>query len=257
MKAKRWAVTGAVLGGLLALLAFAPASWLADRVAAASDQHLLLSDARGSVWHGSAVLVLTGGAGSRDATALPGRLNWNLHWQGLSMLLSARQDCCINGELQLRLTPGWGKLDVALIDKPSPSDWLARWPAALLAGLGTPWNTLQLDGSARMLARDLHLSWNAQGWQQSGELDLDLLNLSSRVSPIAPLGNYRFRLNGSELQLITFDGALQLQGRGHLSAAGASFRGEASAAPGREAALDNLLNIIGQRQGARSIISLG
>ncbi|HEY4081464.1 MAG TPA: type II secretion system protein N [Burkholderiaceae bacterium] len=254
MKARRWAVLGAGLGGLLALIAFAPASWLADRVATASNQHLLLSDARGSIWNGSAVVVLTGGADSRDATALPGRLQWNLHWQGLSILLAARQDCCINGELQLRLTPGWRKLDMALLDKP---DWLVRWPAGLLAGLGTPWNTLQLDGSARMLAHDLRISWNAQGWQQTGEVDLDLLNLSSRVSPIAPLGNYRFRLNGGQLLLTTLDGALQLQGHGQLSAAGASFRGEASAAPGREAALDNLLNIMGQRHGARSIISLG
>ena len=35
------------------------------------------------------------------------------------------------------------------------------------------------------------------------------------------------------------------------------FDGEASAAPGREDALSNLLNIIGRRQGARSLITLG
>jgi general secretion pathway protein N len=35
------------------------------------------------------------------------------------------------------------------------------------------------------------------------------------------------------------------------------FRGEASAAGGNEAALSNLLNIIGKRQGARSAISIG
>ncbi|MCY1531269.1 hypothetical protein D9M68_664890 [compost metagenome] len=35
------------------------------------------------------------------------------------------------------------------------------------------------------------------------------------------------------------------------------FNGEASAAPGREDALSNLLNIIGRRDGARSIITLG
>ena len=35
------------------------------------------------------------------------------------------------------------------------------------------------------------------------------------------------------------------------------FTGEASAAPEREAALSNLLNIIGRRNGARSIITIG
>jgi general secretion pathway protein N len=35
------------------------------------------------------------------------------------------------------------------------------------------------------------------------------------------------------------------------------FRGEAVAAPGDEPALNNLLNIIGRRNGARSVISIG
>jgi general secretion pathway protein N len=35
------------------------------------------------------------------------------------------------------------------------------------------------------------------------------------------------------------------------------FSGSASAAPDREAALANLLNIIGRRSGARSIITIG
>jgi len=254
MKLQRWAWAGAALGALTALLAFAPASWLAAELASATGQHLLLSDARGSVWNGSAVLVLTGGPGSRDAAALPGRLHWTLGWQGLSMHLKARQDCCINGDLELLIKPGWRKLELSVIDKP---DWQARWPAAWLSGLGTPWNTLQLGGALRMQTRDLRLRWAAQSWSQDGELSLDLLGLSSRVSTLSPLGNYRFSLRAGALQLSTQEGDLQLQGVGVLGANGASFRGEASAAPGREAALDNLLNIIGLRQGARSIISIG
>ncbi len=200
------------------------------------------------------MLVLAGGAGSRDAAALPGRLHWTLRPQGLGLLLRARQDCCINGELEMKLKPGWHTLDVQMADKP---DWQARWPAGWLSGLGTPWNTLQLEGGVRLQTRDLHLRWAAQSWSQEGELSLDLLGLSSRVSTLAPLGNYRISLRAGALQLSTQEGALQLQGQGVIGAQGASFRGEASAAPGREAALDNLLNIIGQRQGARSIISIG
>jgi general secretion pathway protein N len=102
-------------------------------------------------------------------------------------------------------------------------------------------------------------------WLQSGELHLDLLNLSSRVSTVAPLGSYRLSLSAdagtpgvSTLRLSTLEGALQLSGAGTLSSGGKSrFTGEAGAAPGREEALNNLLNIIGRRQGARSVLTIG
>ena len=260
----RWSISGAVIGGLLSLVLFAPASWLARGLASASNGHVLITDTRGSIWNGSGVLVLTGGVDSRDASLLPGRLRWSMHVQGFALALKARQDCCINGELQLQIRPGWGRFEVALI---SHADWLARWPAGLLAGLGTPWNTLQLGGSIRLAARDFKLEWVQGRWRQFGQLDLELINLSSRISTLAPLGSYRFTLAAqsddpskagvSTLRLITLDGALLLSGEGTLGAGKARFLGEASAAPGREAALNNLLNIIGRRQGARSVISIG
>jgi len=259
---RRWALFGALLGLLGALVVFAPASWLARALASASEGHVLLVDTRGSVWSGSGVLVLTGGAGSRDAAALPGRLHWRMTPGLRSLQLAARQDCCINGELRLRIEPGLGRLAIAVDNQ---AEWLARLPADLLAGLGTPWNTLQLGGSLRLSSHDLRLE-SAQGrWQQTGELQLDLLNLSSRVSPVAPLGNYRLTLSAdaaspgaSLLQLATLDGALLLSGTGTLNPGGKSrFVGEASAAPGREDALNNLLNIIGRRQGARSVLTIG
>jgi len=258
---RRWAIAGALLGALLAVLMFAPASWLARGLASASEGHLLITDTRGSIWNGSGVLVLTGGADSRDASALPGRMHWRMGMQGLALRLSARQDCCINGELQLLLRPGWGRFEIALANQ---ADWSARWPAGWLAGLGTPWNTLQLGGSLRMSARDFRLEWVQGRWRQFGQLDMDLVNLSSRVSTVAPLGSYRFSIAGdaanagiSQLRLSTLDGALLLSGQGSMGGGKTRFLGEATAAPGREAALDNLLNIIGRRQGARSVISIG
>jgi len=59
------------------------------------------------------------------------------------------------------------------------------------------------------------------------------------------------------LQLSTLDGALQLTGSGQWVGSRLHFSGEASAAPDRETALANLLNIIGRRTGARSIITIG
>lgn len=260
----RWSIAGGVLGGLLSLILFAPASWLAHGLASASKGHVLITETRGTIWNGSGVLILTGGADSRDASLLPGRLRWSMHVQGFALAVKASQDCCINGELQLQLRPGWGRFEVALINH---ADWLARWPAGLLAGLGTPWNTLQLGGSIRLMARDFRLEWVQGRWRQFGQLDLELINLSSRISTLAPLGSYRFTLAAqsddpakagiSTLSLTTLDGALLLSGQGSLGGGKARFQGEASAAPGREAALNNLLNIIGRRQGARSVISIG
>lgn len=259
---KRWSIAGAVVGLLVALVVFAPASWLAHALASATGDHLLIVDTRGSVWNGSGVLVLTGGAGSRDASALPGRLRWKMSIKGFGLQLAAQQDCCINGDLLLGIKPGFGRLELSVDTR---ADWLARLPAGLLTGLGTPWNTLQLGGSLRLSARELRLESVQGRWRQFGELQLDLLNLSSRVSTVAPLGSYRFTVSAdaanpgvSTLRLSTLEGALQLSGAGSLNSGGKSrFVGEAGAAPGREEALNNLLNIIGRRQGSRSVLTIG
>jgi general secretion pathway protein N len=78
------------------------------------------------------------------------------------------------------------------------------------------------------------------------------------------LGSYRVQLSGSSgsnesatLQLSTTNGPLQVNGQGQWVGPKLRFRGEAAAAEGSENALNNLLNIIGRRQGTRSIITIG
>ena len=264
--ALRWAGLGALLGGLIAALVFAPAAWLAALVQDATAGRLLLADARGTVWAGSAVMVLTGGAGSRDASALPGRLHWTLGLDGSALALRARQACCISGELKLRVAPGLSRLRLELPADGvtnAPATLLGQWPAAWLTGLGTPWNTLQPAGTLA-LASSGFTAESVQGrWIFSGRLELELRNLSSTLSTLEELGSYRLSLQGDErgdaaqLQLSTRSGALQLAGSGQWAASGLRFKGQASAAPGSEAALGNLLNIIGRRQGALSLISIG
>ena len=85
-------------------------------------------------------------------------------------------------------------------------------------------------------------------------------NVASRLSTLRPMGSYRITLQGgtpATLRLDTLAGSLQLSGTGQWVGDRLRFRGEASAAPDREAALANLLNIIGRRSGPRSIISIG
>lgn len=257
----RWAVGGAVLGVLAALVVFAPAAWLCSAVAAATQQRLLLSDARGTVWSGSAVVVLTGGEGSRDASSLPGRLAWALRPRGLGLELQMEHACCLNGPVALKVQPGFGRTTYTLVP---PAGWVGQWPSAFLGGLGTPWNTMQLGGSLRLASGALKLESVQGRWIVDGAADLDLVNVSSRLSTLDSLGSYRMTLSGdaanpgiSRLTLSTRDGALQLSGSGTWGPAGVRFRGEARAGAADEAALSNLLNIIGRRDGARSVISIG
>ncbi len=257
----RWAVAGAGLGAAAALLAFAPAAWLAGAVARATDERVLLADARGTVWSGSAVVVLTGGAGSRDASALPGRLHWTLSPEGAALGLHARQACCINGELHLRVQPGFDRLRVEL--PPAPGV-IGQWPASWLVGLGTPWNTLQPSGALLLSSPGLSLEQAGGRWALTGQAQLELAAMASRVSTLAVLGSYRLVVSGdaargdtASLSLSTASGALQLSGQGQWAGSRLHFTGQASAAEGSEAVLGNLLNIIGRRQGALSVISIG
>ncbi|WP_240636118.1 type II secretion system protein N [Caldimonas tepidiphila] len=258
---RRWAILGAMVGALVALIAFAPASWLARAVAAATDQQVLLVASRGTVWSGEALLVFTGGAGSRDATVLPSPLHWRLRpagWSGVQLEL--RQDCCLNGTLALRLDPGIGRLGVEL---PGGRDWLAQWPSDVLRGLGTPFNTLQLGGSVRLASPGLRMELVQGRWRLLGSASVELLHASSRLTTLDTLGSYRLQLQGkpeggpATLTLQTLDGALRLSGEGTWSPQGVRFRGEARAAEAQQPVLNNLLNIIGRRDGDRSVISIG
>lgn len=249
-----WAALGALAGLLLALVLFAPARWLAAGVQRATGGQVVLGDARGTVWSGSAQVLLTGGTGSTDAAVLPGRLTWTLHprWNGL--LARLRPECCSDIPIAVRAGLRWGGMRVDV------GDGTSRWPARLAAGLGTPWNTLQLEGDLELSTRDLSVEWVAGRLAIAGRAELVASRIASRLSTLRPMGSYRITLQGgtpATLRLETLEGSLQLSGSGQWVGSRLRFRGEASAAPDREAALANLLNIIGRRSGARSLISIG
>ncbi|HJV63136.1 MAG TPA: type II secretion system protein N [Albitalea sp.] len=257
----RWGIAGALVGVLASLVAFAPAAWLAKAVASSTGQRLLLTEARGTVWSGSAVPVLTGGPESRDASALPGRLEWTVGMKGLAFEIRARHACCLNGTVALQLRPGLGRSTFTLV--PPVGGWVGQWPGAWLSGLGTPFNTLQLGGSVRLTSPGLTIESVQGRWLVQGRADVELVNLSSRLSTLDALGSYHLTLSGqpgnsnAQLTLTTQEGALLLNGDGTWGPNGVRFRGEARAAEGNDAALSNLLNIIGRRDGARSVISIG
>jgi general secretion pathway protein N len=249
-----WAAAGALSGALLGLVMFAPARWLAAGLEAASRGQLRLAEARGSVWDGSARVVLTGGTGSSDAIALPDRVHWRLspRWNGAAA--QVRAACCMAQPASMRVHVGFGTQALTIGDSSS------RWPAALLAGLGTPWNTVQPQGDLLLSTRGLSVEWAEGRVAVAGRAELVAQDLSSRLSTLRPMGSYRIILQGGAtptLRLDTLDGSLRLTGSGQWVGSRLRFSGEATAAPEREAALSNLLNIIGRRSGPRSIITIG
>lgn len=251
-------VTGVVLGMVLALLLFAPARWLATGVAQATGSRVLLLDPTGSVWSGSARLVLGAGSGSRDNTALPGRVQWTLRpgLQGLQLALKA--SCCFQQPWVWTATPSFSGVRLQVSDQ--TTDQPSLWPSDLLAGLGTPWNTLQLKGTLALSTQQLSMEWRDQRWQMGGQMQLDISQVSTSLTTLKPMGSYRLNLVGGEsptLNLSTLEGSLQLSGSGRWEGGRLQFDGEASAAPDRAEALANLLNIIGRREGPRAIIKVG
>ena len=249
-----WAASGALAGLLLAVLLFAPARWLTAALQNASSGRVLLSDARGTVWSGSAQLTLSGGAGSHDSATLSSRLEWQLKPRWGHGVASFYTTCCTPKPLRLALAPRWGGLEMTLTDGQS------TWPASLLSGLGTPWNTLQPAGLLVVSSQGLVITLSEGRVSVVGRAQLEALDLSSRLSTLQPLGSYRLTLQGGAvpgIELATLNGSLQLAGSGHWVGSRLHFEGTASATPERVDALSNLLNIIGRRNGAQSIISLG
>lgn len=254
----RWALSGAVIGLLVATIAFAPAAWLGSSLNLVSQSRVVLNEPSGTVWNGSGQLVLSGGAGSRDATTLPGRIQWRLKPTAAFKLLAlVDADCCTAQSFSILVSPRFS--GVSALIQPSQSSW----PATLLTGLGAPFNTIDLQANLKLNTQLLKLEWLNKKLNLEGSATLDVLDASTRLSTLRPVGSYRLSFQSSQdlakpsLKLETLSGSLLLTGNGQLTANRWRFNGEASAAPGFEAALNNFLDILGRRVGPRSIITVG
>ncbi len=291
---RRFAMVGAAVGLVVGIVATLPASLLANAVASATNDQFVLAEAEGTVWSGSAIAVLTGGVGSHDASVLPTRLEWTLRprWNGASLHLT--QDCCLAHGMDVRVRRTLDAWQVAVIspdelgkpeappEKVTPGGGteaqalasatpLGQWPMGWLEGRGFPWNTIHPGGVLTLSTRNLSFSLKGGHWSTLGSAQVEIRQASSRLTTLDSLGSYRVLIqpdpstqvrpgDGATRALVwisTLDGALLIDGRGLIGATGVRIRAEAHAAAGNEAALDNLLNLIGRRNGASSAISIG
>ena len=260
-----WALWGGLIGAVVAFLLNLPAQWMAQGLTKVSKGLVQLHEAQGSIWNGSGKLILTGGVGSRDALALPGRLNWQTNFSlsenNLPRLsLNVQASCCMSSAAKFHISPIKSMTALQVQVDNHRSEWPAQW----LSGLGAPWNTMQPEGALVLETQQLAIELSRQSTAMVGSLNLTAQNLSSKLSTLKPMGSYQLRLTSDTgrsqqplLNLSTQSGSLLLSGQGQWQGSQFQFRGEASAVPEHAAALSNLLNIIGRRQGARSLLSLG
>ena len=290
-QSSKWSIAGALMGACFALITQAPATWLANVISNASQHRFVLQNAQGTVWRGSAIALLADGNQHATVTRqspsqpllqaypsgkpssktssispntigmpLPSRLSWDFSSgfdTGLMRLVVRAQiksECCTPEPLQLAASIGWQGIRIDVANQQS------QWPAHWLIGLGSPWNTVQPEGSMQLRTENLMWQSNAGAPKIKGLAELTLSQLATPLSTLRPLGTYRLRVQGGDtmaLTLATIEGGLQLSGNGQWANGRLRFKGEARAQPAFEAALSNLLNILGQRQGAISIMELG
>ena len=239
------------------VVVFFPATWFALIVEKQTAGRLSLSDAQGSIWQGSALITVAASAKDPVTPLLPSRFSWHLS----PLLLLGQVYLTLENSAALlqpmTLTGNWQSWQL--------SAGTVQLPAERLSGFGAPLNTIapsgtmQLSWGALRLARQ-HNAIDMQGW-----FNLDMHEMTSRLSSIKPLGDYQLHLDwqGQQAQvtLQTTRGPLLLSGTGVLQNGRLQFHGKAEAekvAGQSQPALENLLNLLGQRriEGDKTVIAL-
>jgi general secretion pathway protein N len=221
------------------LLAMMPAAWIMPQFARATGGHVNLVDPAGSLWRGSATLMLAAGSDGAGATLLPGRVEWTTAFWPL-----------FTGRVRMTMRQTEAMPDPVIVDAGLQGATLTSGaiavPATLLSGLGAPFNTLDLEGNVRLAWTE----WRVLRRNTYGQLNITLDDMASRISRVKPLGSYRvgFQAQGGSgtVELETAKGPLKLTGAGVISPGSTSFEGVASADPEARENLAGLLNLLGR-----------
>jgi general secretion pathway protein N len=259
-------IAAACAGAALVILTQAPASLLAAAVSARSQGRIDLVDPAGTIWDGSADIVLSPepigettklrSGGAPMPTRIPGHTAWRIDgWRLLTGTLSLelRNPAALDAPLALRIDLS----GAATID----ADHL-RLPAAVLVGLGAPWNTIRPGGEIALQWDTLHV----QTGDVRGRLAAEWVGASSGLSPVVPFGHYRVQadgiFDGAAVQLETLSGPMEMIGSGTIAhGRQLHFHGSARVQAGTDAAvatqLSGLISLLGRRDGDGAILSFG
>jgi general secretion pathway protein N len=231
---------------IVTLVVMLPAAWIVPQFGKSTSGHVNLVDPAGSLWKGSATLMLATGGGGEGATLLPGRIEWRTAFWPL-----------FKGRVRMEMRQTEAMPDAVFVDAGLSGSTLSPGaitvPASLLAGLGAPFNTLDMEGNVRLTWTE----WRVLGRNTYGQVIVTLDDMSSRVSRVKPLGSYRvvFQAEGQAgtINLTTSRGPLMLTGQGTVSQTSSAFSGVATSAPEARENLAGLLNLLGRHTGPDTV----
>ncbi|RJG03411.1 type II secretion system protein N [Noviherbaspirillum sedimenti] len=248
-----WFLAGIVTIALT-MLVFLPASWMAFLLEQQTGGRLTLGDVQGTLWRGSAFLGAAPSGRDPVVPLLPGRFGWRLS----PLVLIGKTKLTVENATvlsqPLTVEGSWRSWRVGSA--------ALNLPAERLASLGAPLNTIQPAGTMRLSWSQLQLAREGQGIAVQGTMMLEMRDVSSRLSPVKPLGAYvlAFDWQGQQAQMTlkTVKGPMLLSGSGMLTNGRLRFSGVADAEAGQEERLGNLLNLLGQRrrEGNKNVIAL-
>jgi general secretion pathway protein N len=240
------ALVGAI-GYAAFLVITVPASWLAARISAATDDAMRLEDPQGTLWRGSASATIESAAG----TFALDRVAWRFAPAELAA-----------GRIGFDLSAAARGLDARLRIGRGLSQWVVGHAAATLdasiAATVLPLLAAWHPEGRVSLAADA-LSWNDSG-QANGTARITWDGAAVALSSVKPLGRYALDAAADRgpvsLALTTIEGPLRITGKGTFSPPSRlAFSGEARGDAAAAQALDPLLDLLGPRRadGARVI----
>ena len=195
--------------------------------------------------------VWSGVSSNSAPSSLPNQSNPSTSPAHSGLALSVENLCCTQSPWVLMYRPAWtdiqeGAFTTELLDSQ------ISFPAQWLSALGVPWNTVDPKGILNFETRNASIKgylFRDKAPVFQGLAELTLKDLSSRLSPLSPLGTYKVKLysqhssgNGSPsnpeltsampdlyISLETTQGRLELSGEGKWSNKHLYFNGLAKA----------------------------
>lgn len=219
------------------LIVVAPATLLAKIAEGSSNGQLVLANAAGTLWHGSATPAIRQRAGRLLVTE---RLHWDIALLPLfsgKIVTRFQWDNVVQAQ-PMEATVSFGQIEFR--------NALIPMQAVIIGELMPMLQPAQLSG--QLLIRSDQVTFSKSGI--NGNAVAEWVNAGSVLSAVNPLGSYSINLAGAGervgLTLVTTSGALLLEGSGSFTRdQGLKFQATARAAADSKGRLDELLNNLG------------